>query len=63
MESESELTTRIVLRRSTELSPQEAFQLLEKDDIVMTAVPRVWPEADEIYLFKPDEESNAGKLC
>ena len=40
MENESELTTRNVLRRSTELSPQEAFQLLEKDDIVTTAV--VW---------------------
>ena len=62
MESESELTTRIVLHRSTELSPQEAFQLLEKDDIVTTAVPPVRPKAGEIYLFKPDEESNAGKL-
>ena len=35
--------------------------LLEDDDIVMTAVPPVRPKAGEVYLFKPDDESNAGK--
>ena len=35
------VTSRVVLRRLTELSPQEAFQLLEDDDIVTTAVPPV----------------------
>ena len=62
MESESELITRTVLHRSTELSHQEAFQLLEKEDIATVAVPPVRPKAGEIYLFKPDKESNAGKL-
>ena len=61
MESESVVTSRVVLRRLTELSPQEAFQLLEDDDIVTTAVPPVRPKAGEVYLFKPDDESNAGK--
>lgn len=52
-----------------ELPHQEAFQLLEKDDVVMIAVPPVQtPKAGEIYLFKPDKESNSpvqfeSKLC
>ena len=68
MESQGEsVVTSRVLQRLKELSPQEAFQLLEDvdtlegDDIVTTAVPPVRPKAGEVYLFRPDEESNAGK--
>lgn len=52
----------VALKRHTELSPQEAFQLLERDDIITVAVPPVRPKGGEIYLFKPDKELNAGKL-
>jgi len=39
----------------TQLSPEEAYELLENDDIVTTAIPPVLPKADEVYFFKPDE--------
>ena len=60
----SETSSCVVLRRQTELSPQEAFQLLERDDIVTTAlaVPPVTLKGGEVYLFKPDKELNASKL-
>ena len=62
-QGETEASSCAVLRRQTdlELSLQEAFQLLKRDDIVTTAVLPVRPKAGEVYLFKPDEESNAGK--
>ena len=60
-QGETEVSSCVVLRRQTELSLQEAFQLLKRDDIVTTAVPSVIPKAGEVYLFKPDKESNAGK--
>ena len=34
---------------------------MKRDDIVTMAVSPVRPKAGEVYLFKPDEESNAGK--
>ena len=33
----------------------KAYELLENDDIVTTAIPPVLPKADEVYFFKPDE--------
>jgi len=46
----------IAFRRDTKLSPWKAYELLENDDIVTTAVPPVLPKAGEVYFFKPDEE-------
>jgi len=40
----------------TQLSPEEAYELLANDDIVTIAIPPVF---SEIYFFKPDEEANS----
>jgi len=59
---ESKLDKAFALRRETPLSPEEAYELLENDDIATRAVQPVLPKAGEVYLFMPDEEAKAGKL-
>ena len=51
----------IALTGQTELSVEEAFQLLNSGDIITTAIPPVRPKADQVYLFKPGKEANTGK--
>ena len=56
----------VAIKKQSPLSVEEAIKLLEGDDSdaisSYTAVPPSQPKAGEVYLFRPDQDINEGKL-
>ena len=50
------------VKKETLLSVEKDIKLLQKDDVIYTAVPPSQPKAGEVYLFKPDKDINIGRL-
>ena len=51
----------VLMERGTELSPEEAADILKNDSATSIIVPPTSPEGGHVYLFKPDKEANAGR--
>ena len=43
----------------TELSVEEAIEILNSDCTKTISVPPISPKGGDVYLFKPDNEANA----
>ena len=49
-----------VIKKQSPLSVEEAIKLLQRNDMIYTAVPPSKPKAGEVYLFRPERDINVG---
>ena len=59
--NEKEITN-VVMRKSEDLSVEEAVEILTSSNTPTIAVPPILPKAGEVFVYKADKGASSGKL-